>query len=33
MGKRGKKYEEARKKVDRTKRYDLEEALHLLPET
>ncbi|MBW2039144.1 MAG: 50S ribosomal protein L1 [Deltaproteobacteria bacterium] len=33
MGKRGKKYIEAKKKVDRTKRYNLEEALDLLSET
>jgi large subunit ribosomal protein L1 len=33
MGKTGKKYTEARNKIDRTKRYTLEEALQLLPET
>ncbi len=33
MSKRGKKYVEARRKIDRTKRYDLEEALGLVPET
>jgi large subunit ribosomal protein L1 len=33
MGKAGKKYREARNKVERTKRYPLHEALHLLPET
>jgi large subunit ribosomal protein L1 len=29
----GKKYHEAKKKIDRTQRYTLEEALHLLSET
>ena len=33
MGKAGKKFREATNKVDRTKRYTLEEALQLLPET
>ncbi|NIQ40191.1 MAG: 50S ribosomal protein L1 [Proteobacteria bacterium] len=33
MGKRGKNYIEARNKVDRTKKYELEEALRLLTET
>ena len=33
MGTTGKKYREAKNKVDRTKRYSLEEALQLLPET
>ena len=33
MGKAGKKYREAKNKIDRTKRYTLEEALQLLPET
>lgn len=33
MGKAGKKYTEAKNKIDRTKRYTLDEALHLLPET
>ncbi|OGP53982.1 MAG: 50S ribosomal protein L1 [Deltaproteobacteria bacterium RBG_13_52_11] len=33
MGKEGKKYREAKNKIDRTKRYTLEEALQLLPET
>jgi large subunit ribosomal protein L1 len=33
MGKTGKKYREAKNKIDRTKRYTLEEALQLLPET
>jgi large subunit ribosomal protein L1 len=33
MGKAGKKYTEAKHKIDRTKRYTLEEALQLLPET
>jgi large subunit ribosomal protein L1 len=33
MGKTGKKYREAKDKIDRTKRYTLEEALQLLPET
>jgi large subunit ribosomal protein L1 len=33
MGKAGKKYREAKHKIDRTKRYTLEEALGLLPET
>jgi large subunit ribosomal protein L1 len=33
MGKRGKKYNEAREKVDRTKKYELEEAIRLLTET
>jgi large subunit ribosomal protein L1 len=33
MGKTGKKYTEAKNKIDRTKRYTLEEALQLLPET
>lgn len=32
MGKRGKKYIEARKKIDRVKRYDLKEGLELLPQ-
>ena len=32
MGTTGKKYREAKNKVDRTKRYSLEEALQLLPE-
>lgn len=32
MAKRGKKYLEARQKVDRTKRYSLREALELLPQ-
>ncbi len=33
MGKAGKKYREAKNRIDRTKRYTLEEALGLLPET
>jgi large subunit ribosomal protein L1 len=33
MGKMGKKYREAKNKIDRTKRYTLEEALQLLPQT
>jgi large subunit ribosomal protein L1 len=33
MGKAGKKYREAKNKIDRTKRYTLEEALDLLPTT
>jgi large subunit ribosomal protein L1 len=33
MGKLGKKYKEAKNKIERTKRYPLEEALQLLPET
>lgn len=33
MGKTGKKYTEAKNKIERTKRYTLEEALQLLPET
>ncbi|MGQ9508837.1 MAG: 50S ribosomal protein L1 [Thermodesulfobacteriota bacterium] len=33
MGKRGKKYLEARSKVDRNKRYDLEEGIKLLLDT
>jgi large subunit ribosomal protein L1 len=33
MGKAGKKYKEAKNKIERTKRYSLEEALQLLPET
>jgi len=33
MGKRGKKYTEALKKVDRTKRYDLEDGVKLLMDT
>ena len=33
MVKAGKKYREAKNKIDRTKRYTLEEALGLLPET
>jgi large subunit ribosomal protein L1 len=33
MAKMGKKYREAQNKIDRTKRYTLEEALQLLPET
>jgi large subunit ribosomal protein L1 len=33
MGKRGKKYNETRKKVDRTIKYDLEAAVRLLTET
>lgn len=33
MTKRGKKYVEAKKQVDRTTRYNLEDALHLLPDT
>ncbi len=33
MAKRDTKYGEAKKKVDRTKKYTLEETLHLLPET
>jgi large subunit ribosomal protein L1 len=33
MGKTGKKYREAKDKIDRTKRYTLEEALQLLAET
>jgi large subunit ribosomal protein L1 len=33
MGQRGKKYLEARSKVDRSKRYDLEEGVKLLTET
>jgi large subunit ribosomal protein L1 len=33
MGKRGKKYNEAREKVDRTKKYELEDAIRLLTET
>lgn len=32
MGKKGKKYIEAKKKVDREKRYSMEEALDLLPQ-
>ena len=33
MGKAGKQYREAKNKIDRIKRYSLEEALDLLPET
>jgi large subunit ribosomal protein L1 len=33
MGKRGKNYIEARNKVDRTRKYELEEAVRLLTET
>ncbi|OGP82302.1 MAG: 50S ribosomal protein L1 [Deltaproteobacteria bacterium RBG_16_54_11] len=33
MGQLGKKYREAKDKIDRPKRYTLEEALQLLPET
>jgi len=33
MGTMGKKYREAKNKIDRTKRYTLEEALQLLPTT
>ena len=33
MGKAGKKYTEAKNKIERTKRYTLEKALQLLPET
>jgi large subunit ribosomal protein L1 len=33
MGTMGKKYREAKNKIDRTKRYTLEEALQLLPQT
>ncbi|MCJ7664063.1 MAG: 50S ribosomal protein L1, partial [Desulfobacterales bacterium] len=33
MATMGKKYREAKNKIDRTKRYTLEEALQLLPET
>jgi large subunit ribosomal protein L1 len=33
MGKAGKKYKEAKNKIERAKRYPLEEALQLLPET
>jgi len=33
MGTAGKKYREAKNKVDRTKRYSLEEAIQLLPAT
>jgi large subunit ribosomal protein L1 len=33
MSIRGKKYEEAKKKVDRTKRYDLDEGIKVLKET
>lgn len=32
MGKKGKKYLEAKKKIDREKRYTMEEALDLLPQ-
>src|SRR5512145_3107486 len=32
MGTLGKKYAEARNKIDREKRYDMEEALELLPQ-
>jgi len=32
MARRGKKYIEAKKKVDRTRRYDLREAVQMLPE-
>lgn len=32
MARRGKKYIEAKKKVDRTRRYDLKEAVQMLPE-
>jgi len=32
MAKAGKKYTEARNKIDREKRYDMEEALNLLPQ-
>ena len=32
MASLGKKYEEARKKIDREKRYDMEDALDLLPQ-
>ena len=33
MAKRGKKYIESKKKIDRDKRYNLEEALDILPDT
>src|SRR5512135_1711843 len=33
MSERGKKYEEAKKKVDRSKRYNLEEGIQLVKET
>ena len=33
MGTMGKKYRDAKNKIDRTKRYTLEEALQLLPQT
>ena len=33
MNRRGKKYEEAKKKVDRNKRYDLEAGIQILKET
>jgi large subunit ribosomal protein L1 len=33
MGAMGKKYRDAKNKIDRTKRYTLEEALQLLPQT
>ena len=33
MGKRGKKYTEAREKLDRTKKYELEQAIRLVTET
>ena len=33
MSKAGKKYREVKSKIDRNKRYTLEEALHILPET
>jgi large subunit ribosomal protein L1 len=33
MSTAGKKYREAKSKIDRNKRYTLEEALHILPET
>src|SRR4030067_2271448 len=33
MGKKGKKYSESLKKVDRSKRYELEEGVKLLTET
>ena len=33
MSGRGKKYEEAKKKIDRTKRYDLDGGIKLLKET
>jgi large subunit ribosomal protein L1 len=33
MGTMGKKYSDAKNKIDRTKRYTLEEALQLLPQT